>query len=170
MSERNVGVVGDECQCGRRASVLHCPACGSSRVYSRQNREHKMLDGSLQFVRNQFRCMTCGHLFIEEERKFCDAPPITKKLAEQRARALAQSLAETNPERAHELMNDGSLVRDFKEELAEIEAEQQMPPTDRKEYDFNMEWVKYMLLHGKPPGGLTVEEYVEKRLKGEAIA
>jgi len=169
MGERNIGIKGDECVCGRRASVLHCPACGSSRVYARENRKHTMLDGSVKHVDTQFRCQRCGHLFIEEERQFCDAPPVSKKLAEQKARALAQSLLEANPERAHQLIEQGTLVKDFNEELQEIEAEQQHPPTDRKEYDLHMEWVHYNYNHGKPPGGLTVEEYVERRLKGEVI-
>src|SRR5438445_12380567 len=79
--QRIIGVKGDECNCGRRASVIHCPRCGSSRVYSRLNRKHRMINGEDKFVETQFRCQACSHLFIEEEREWCDAPPITAALA-----------------------------------------------------------------------------------------
>jgi hypothetical protein len=87
----HVGVKGDECICGRRLSVRHCPSCGSSRVYARMNRAHVLLDGTKKFVEVQFRCQSCGHLFIDPEREFCEAPPVGQKLALQKARALMEA-------------------------------------------------------------------------------
>src|SRR5437879_4838393 len=40
-----------------------------------------MINGEDKFVETQFRCQACSHLFIEEEREWCDAPPITAALA-----------------------------------------------------------------------------------------
>jgi hypothetical protein len=88
---QHVGVKGDECQCGRRATIRHCPSCGSSRVYARMNRAHVLLDGTKRFVDVQFRCQSCGHLFIDAEREFCEAPPVGPKLAAQKAKALFEA-------------------------------------------------------------------------------
>jgi hypothetical protein len=87
----NVGIKGDECQCGRRASIVHCPFCGSTRRYARKNRMHRMLDGTDKFVKAEYCCMTCAHEYIEEEREFCEAPPIGEKLAKQKAKALDEA-------------------------------------------------------------------------------
>lgn len=86
-----IGVKGDECQCGRRETVAHCPSCGSTRRYARANRMHKMIDGSERFVKTEFRCMTCGHEYIDEERALCEAPPIGTVLATQRVRAIHEA-------------------------------------------------------------------------------
>jgi hypothetical protein len=86
-----VGIPGDECQCGRRATIRHCPLCGSSRVYARSNRLHQMLDGTKKFVEVEFRCQACGHLFIEEEREFCEAPPVSAVLAKQKIQAIHEA-------------------------------------------------------------------------------
>src|SRR5437868_8267488 len=83
-----IGVKGDECQCGRRATIRHCPVCGSPRIYARLNRLHTLITGEQRFVATQLRCQSCGHLFIEEERALCEAPPIGSVLAAQRVRAL----------------------------------------------------------------------------------
>lgn len=86
-----IGVKGDECDCGRRKTILHCPVCGSSRVYARKRRLHKMLDGSEKYVEIQYCCQRCGHLFIEEEREWCNAPPVGPTLALQKAKALYEA-------------------------------------------------------------------------------
>jgi len=52
---------------------------------------HKYLDGEERFVKVEYRCMTCGHLYVEEERALCEAPPIGSVLATQRVRALHES-------------------------------------------------------------------------------
>lgn len=88
-----VGVDGDECTCGRRATVLHCIACGSTRIYARSNRVHEHLDGSSKYVAVQYRCQTCGHLFITDERMFCEAPPVSAALARLKVQRLAQAKA-----------------------------------------------------------------------------
>ena len=40
---------------------------------------------------SEYRCMACGHLFIEEEREFCDAPPVGSVLAAQKVKALHEA-------------------------------------------------------------------------------
>lgn len=84
-----VGLHGDECQCGRRKSVRHCPSCGSARVYGYAREQIRTNDktGQLEQVR-LFRCMSCSHRFTDAEREFCDAPPISTKLAAQKIAAI----------------------------------------------------------------------------------
>src|ERR1700681_1337868 len=89
--ERIIGVKGDECDCGRRATVRHCTTCGSARVYARQNKLHIFPSGEKRFVEVQFRCQSCGHLFVEEEREFCQAPPVTPALAKLKAQRLYEA-------------------------------------------------------------------------------
>jgi predicted RNA-binding Zn-ribbon protein involved in translation (DUF1610 family) len=86
-----IAVKGDECQCGRRASVRHCPSCGSVRIYARQNRLHKLIDGTEKWVAIEYRCQACGHLFIEEDREFCDAPPVGPQLAALKVKAIHEA-------------------------------------------------------------------------------
>lgn len=82
------GVKGDECQCGRRTSVRHCPACGSSRTYGyAQEQWHQKIDGTMEKVQ-LFRCISCAHKFTDAEREFCEAPPITTALAAQKLKAI----------------------------------------------------------------------------------
>jgi hypothetical protein len=45
----------------------------------------------MKYVEIEFRCQRCGHLFIEEEREFCDAPPTTTALARQKIQAIHES-------------------------------------------------------------------------------
>jgi hypothetical protein len=106
--KRLMGSKGDECQCGRRASVIHCNACGSVRVYARLNRWHKCLNGDVRLMETQFRCQSCGHLFIEEEREFCDAPPVTAALALQKMKVLRDA------------KGTGEYLRPNDEKLAEV--------------------------------------------------
>lgn len=89
----HLAIPGDECQCGRRASLMHCTNCGSSRIYARMNRYHKCMDGEIRLVPVQYRCQTCAHEFIPEEREFCEASPVTEALARQKARVLHEALA-----------------------------------------------------------------------------
>ena len=91
VSRQMIGIPGDECQCGRRATIRHCPECGSFRTYGRSGRMHKHLDGVERLVERQFRCQACTHLFIDEEREFCEAPPVGQKLAAQRVKALHEA-------------------------------------------------------------------------------
>ncbi len=93
VSSQMLGVRGDECNCGRRSTVRHCPACGSFRVYGRTGRMHKHLNGEVKLVETEFRCQACTHLFIDTEREFCEAPAVGQKLATQRVRALAEARA-----------------------------------------------------------------------------
>lgn len=107
------GIKGDECQCGRRFSVRHCPVCGSSRLYTFSNEQwREKLDGSGQAERVRLtRCISCAHRFTEPEREFCDAPPISAALAAQKIRAIAE--AESTGE--HLRPDDKKLVDTLKE-------------------------------------------------------
>src|SRR5213079_2690965 len=93
ISSQMIGIHGDQCNCGRRATIRHCPACGSARVYGRSGRMHTHLNGEVKLVKTEFRCQACTHLFIDEEREFCEAPAVGSRLAAQRVRALAEAKA-----------------------------------------------------------------------------
>lgn len=82
------GVKGDECQCGRRASIRHCPACGASRIYGYVNEQwFERPNGKVERVR-LFRCLSCAHKFTDSDREFCEAPPVSAALALQRIKAI----------------------------------------------------------------------------------
>lgn len=40
--------------------------------------------------------MGCGHLYVDEEREFCSAPPVGQKLAQERLRAIAEAKLQGN--------------------------------------------------------------------------
>lgn len=187
-----LGFKGDECDCGRRASVLHCNACGSTRIYARSNRQHEHLNGEIKFVENQFKCQTCGHVFIQAERQFCDAPPVSEVLAKLKVQRLAEA-AKTGeylrPKDAKvadaltEMLTQSTVASHVTASSNEIEAVKEeitsemlpdnfTPPNGltRSEYDvadraFRLEWA-HLKLAGQDTG-ISVEEYVERRLKGE---
>lgn len=172
VSSRVLGVRGDECQCGRRMTVRHCPACGSTRTYARMNRFHEHLDGTVKRVDNEFRCINCGHLFIDAEREFCEAPAVGQKLAQQRVRAvmeakkqgeylrpsderIAQSLAKLQPE-----------LVELKDKPPQSEEERQVTLSQLR-WDIRREHADKLLAHklsGKEHPG-EVEAYIEARLK-----
>lgn len=192
-----MGVKGDECDCGRRASVRHCNSCGSMRVYARQNRHHTFLNGETKAVDVQFRCQSCGHLFVEEERQFCDAPPVSIVLAKLKVQRLAEARKQgeyLNPKEAQladivEKIQEHSpaqeaefaqVTKDMPSEYVEKLKQVEVDPLPegfvlpqgltRVEYDvadraFRLEWAQKRLMGNDT--GLTVQEYVERRLKGE---
>ena len=89
---RFAGVKGDECQCGRRATVRHCPRCGSTRLYAYSTPQyHEMLSGERKLVEHLIRCLSCAHKFEESDREFCEAPPFGPTLAAQKVRALREA-------------------------------------------------------------------------------
>jgi hypothetical protein len=91
VSRQMLGIPGDECICGRRATIRHCPECGSSRIYGRSGRVHKYSDGTEKLVQTEFRCQACTHLFVDEEREFCQAPAVGRNLAMQKVSSLAEA-------------------------------------------------------------------------------
>lgn len=204
VSHDMLGVKGDECDCGRRWTIRHCPSCGSTRLYTRQNRYHKMLDGSIKLVEKQTRCQSCGHEFIEEERRFCEAPPVGQTLAKLKVQRLAEAsargeylrpedqkladiidklqtgaLPQTQPKKSEVIETLEASVPDEVKELAKQSFESApdrvegfVPPNGltRDEYNvadraFRLEWAHKKLM-GQDTG-ITVEEYVTRRLKGE---
>jgi hypothetical protein len=105
---RNAGIKGDECQCGRRMSIRHCTSCGSTRYYGfAQEQVRERLDGSLEKVK-LFRCLACSHKYTDAEREFCDAPPVSVALAQQKLRAI------------HEASKTGEYLRPEDKKLAAI--------------------------------------------------
>lgn len=86
-------VKGDECQCGRRATVRHCPGCGSTRLYAYAPRIVRDSSGKNTLTEGLCRCLGCGRVFTEPEREFCDAPPVTTALAALKVKRLHEALS-----------------------------------------------------------------------------
>lgn len=155
---RLVGVKGDECQCGRRASIRHCTVCGSPRIYARMNRLHVFVSGEKKWVETEFRCQGCGNLFIEEEREFCEAPPISSVLAQQRIKAIFDA------------KQSGEYLRPLDAQIAEsvgalLTSDQQDP---KKAFDLLVYQLRIEYVDRKAAGEvmtLTMEQHVEARLK-----
>jgi hypothetical protein len=129
-----------------------------------------MLDGTYKYVETEFRCQSCGHLFIEEEREFCDAPPISKALALMKVRALKEA------EQQEEYLNEADtklaeLVKTIVATQATVKSEAEVAesePVKQKmsiaEQAIRKEWIR------KRASGrdvLPCEEYVRRRLNGE---
>jgi len=134
-----------------------------------------MLDGSEKYVEIQYCCQRCGHLFIEEEREWCDAPPVGPVLALQKAKALYEArqtgeYLRPSDERAakaiEELLKTQSLV----------EAKAKTPEDVNKamkdlEYSLRYQWADLNIdakLKG-PPLEEDVEAFVTRRMKEQGI-
>ena len=165
--KNHLGIKGvDECQCGRRATLMHCTKCGSSRVYARQNRAHTHMNGEVKFVETQFRCQTCGHLFIEAEREFCDAPPVSEALARQKALAMrttegvAEAIKQTLPPGAIEELIDKTTP---KPQDGSLEAYREFKRLETKIRGGYADWCHELKMQGKTPD-ITEREFVDNWL------
>jgi hypothetical protein len=63
-----------KCQCGRDATRVHCPGCGSQVCYSTPSkaRVEMTTEGPLRVM--AYRCRRCGGSFDDLDRTRCDAP------------------------------------------------------------------------------------------------
>jgi hypothetical protein len=129
-----------------------------------------MLDGTYKYVETEFRCQSCGHLFIEEEREFCDAPPISKALALMKVRALKE--AEKQGEylngadtKLAELVKTIETVQTTTKNEADVaESEPVKQKMSIAEQSIRKEWINKKTAGRKVP---PCEEYVRRRLAGE---
>jgi hypothetical protein len=156
----HIGFKGDECQCGRRATLRHCTSCGSSRTYARHNRLHTLSNGEERFVKIQFCCQACGHEFIEEEREFCDAPPVSAALAQQKLKAMS----EANQTGEHLRPNDKKLA-DAVEKL--VQKPKQTP--EQVEVRLKNTWFEFRRVYldgDETVKSKTLAEFIEENLRG----
>jgi hypothetical protein len=171
VSKEYLGVKGDECQCGRRMSIRHCTKCGSTRTYSRMNRMHEHLDGSRKHVDIQFRCQGCGHLYIEEEREFCEAPPAGAKLALRRAAALAESIITGSITTGVVRLPTRPVASAT--QLSSSQTQSSPKAMSKEEFAHEVDRIKYKLrvqytdmkIEGYDFKGESVNQYVDRRLK-----
>ena len=217
LQPRFYGFPGDECICGRRASVRHCPACGSITLYGYAKPDYyKDIHGDIKLVDGLFRCRSCSHRFIDSDRQFCDAPPVSIVLAKLKVERLKAAqkqgeylnkrdatLASAIEKIESQVATDTIEIQEGKEpvkqpevviarsevdilfplnpETREVLGDKAETPSEplphdttltRAEYDvadraFRLEWA-HMKLAGQAPTK-TVDEYVERRLKGEVF-
>lgn len=186
-----LGFKGDECDCGRRATILHCNSCGSTRIYARSNRQHTHLNGEVKFVETQFKCMTCGHTFIQEERQYCDAPPVSEALAKLKVKRLTEAAKTGEYLRPDDKQASEAIADILKAQASTSEAQNPNEVVEKKfipagetateypngltreEYTnaknvFIAEWAYSKKERGTPPTE-TVEEYIQRRFAGETI-
>jgi len=162
VSKQLLGVKGDECICGRRATIRHCPACGSTRCYARLNRFHQFVGGEIRKVDNEFRCQGCGHLYVDEERALCEAPPVGPVLAAQRVKSIydaKQAGEHLNPKEVKIAKAIDSLVGGQTEE-------QRAAADKRLDFQIRQLWADEVFAHKEGrqenhPG--PIEPYIERR-------
>jgi len=166
-----LGVTGDECQCGRRASVRHCPFCGSSRIYGYVPQFVRQPDNTFKELK-LFRCMSCGGRFEDWEREHCDAPPISRALAQQKVRALSEASKTgeyLNP-------NDKEAAKAINELLVETHKELTDNELRKLDFSFRTMWVNQRMQakqNGQKLSDENVYDFVIRMLKehnyGEAV-
>jgi len=121
------------------------------------NRLHTFVNGETKHVDTQFRCQTCGHLFIEEEREFCEAPPVSAALAQQKLKAI------------HDASQQGEYLRPEDARLADSLRELLHTTEDpKKAFDKLVFQLRIEYVDRKASGEkmtMSMEEHVESRLK-----
>jgi hypothetical protein len=167
------GTRGDECQCGRRKSIRHCPAerCGSFKIYA--PKPEIIGDKVVQ----RFKCIRCGHRFTDTDTEWCLAPFIeTNSLAAQRQIKIMQGAVADG----HPLTDKETVVKRGVDALiAKIDKEYADKPeevvdasgvqlTPQEKSDAKYEWVRRRM------NGLyvtdTVDEWFEKKRQDKAKA
>lgn len=162
--KHHMAIKGDECQCGRRASLRHCIRCGSSRVYSRLNQWHTHMDGTTKPVPSQYRCQTCSMLFIESEREWCLAPPVGTMLAAQQIKAIHE--AGTTGE--YQRPEDIKIAKALKELIPDKDPTPQ-ESFRRMVYRKKQEYLALAEVSDTSTTELTMLEFLEKWIKDEGI-
>jgi transposase-like protein len=152
-----VGVEGDCCRCNRRASIIHCPACGSFKCVYKASLSSMSSSGERV---SRFKCSKCGMVFEEVDWKtHCEAPIYMTK-----AQQVAHEMLRT---RESQIRNIPLTKRE--EAIAETLVQNKVvPSTNSREIDMmRIEWG--MLAVQKKAPTKTVDEYIERRLKGETF-
>jgi hypothetical protein len=167
-----VGVDGDRCSCGRRASLRHCPSCGSFMVKFRPSARISRLTelGSWQLV-ERYTCTRCGFVFEDALRRSCEAPVYMTKqqrlvVAAVQAKS-AQGLPLNLQERQILKAFDTSTNR-FRAEVpvdAAFAASSEAPDNDDTVRRLTSEYVIYCLRTGNKASPEGREEFVRKRLE-----
>jgi hypothetical protein len=122
------------------------------------------MNGEVKEVPIQYRCMTCGHEFIEEEREWCNAAPIGEVLALLKARNIAAAQASGAPsERLVEAIKELSSIKEPEESCAS-------PREAFRTCVFRKKQEYMALVDDKQDvGGLTLQQYLEKWQREESI-
>ncbi len=151
-----VGVDGDKCRCNRRASLRHCPSCGSFKVNFRRSQSGKSSTG--HYI-ERFICSRCGRVFDDDDRKVCEAPTYLTKV--QRA---AADIA-----RAQQAASQGGPLTKKEEVIVEafpanelVGSQQTAQVSEDTLRRWKAEWTS-----SKIRGFMdkTLEEYIEQKLK-----
>jgi len=124
-------------------------------------------------VKVEFRCQGCGHLFVDEEREFCEAPPVGTSLATQKVRALhnaAQSGEYLSPteriaaESVLKAMRAGTPLEEAKPVVAAMSEEERNRLTTELRTAYRHHLLAFNAKQRTDHQG-TIDEYVEKGIK-----
>jgi len=121
------------------------------------------MNGEEKYVEVQFRCMTCGHLYIDEEREFCEAPPIGTPLAAQKARVIMEAKQKGEYLRPSE----ERLVKTLQELSTPTQTpEQQKLAREHLEHSIRGVWADMRFAHieGKGPDPGPCEAFVAREM------
>lgn len=165
------GFKGDLCECGRRRTVRHCPSCGSTSYYARKCAAHKSrVTGEFVEVKFVYHCRPCYTDFIDDERNFCEAPPVSQALARKRVQALA-SAVQTGEQLSP---TEQSVVDALKAAATPEQAQALEPPkpSDQKEFEANLwklrnEWadLSFAFKEGKGDNPGPCDFWLKRRVK-----
>lgn len=160
-----IGIRGDECQCGRRATIRHCPVCGSSRIYGYSTPQaYTNQRGEVKVATKLYRCLGCAFKFVDEDREFCEAPPVGVKLAAQKVKALQ----EAKESGEHLRGTEQKIVESIKEIAASDEAHKELSDNEVRNLDFSFRGLWASERYQASSKGLefpeTVTAYVLRRM------
>jgi hypothetical protein len=152
-----VACEGDACKCGRRASIRHCPTCGSFRCEGRASLRIRRDNGD---VVERYKCMRCMEIFDDYARQFCEAPVYLTK---------GQKVVE-DIKRAHEALISGHPLTEKESQIVAGTSEaaiaiktQEIDKDSRRK--LQAQWVSAKV---KGFTNETLELYMERKLK-EAV-
>jgi hypothetical protein len=125
------------------------------------------MNGETKEVAIQFRCMTCAHVFIEEEREWCNAAPIGEALAALKVRNIAAAHVSGEKLPSERLVE---AIKNLTEAKPEPEENYGSPREAFRACVYRKKR-EYMALidEGKDVGGLTIQQYLEKWQHDEGI-
>lgn len=158
------GVKGDECQCGRRKTVRHCPSCGSTRIYGYSQEQWLEREGQTPIKVRLFRCIGCGHRFTDDERNFCEAPAVSQALAILKLKAIKEA------DKTGEYLNPidqriAQAIKLVEEKASNNDPQKEYTETELKNLQFSLlrAWVD-LKIQNRGKSELSTIEFLSKHL------
>ena len=176
---------GDACVCGRIASRMHCPICGSFRLrfMPSLSRDAFNPQGSLGVtsvgVKRFFRCDICSHMLEDSEyhasKNRCEAPLYESKSQKAVAEILRAKRAAVNNEplthREEIIARRLEKSPTLNQQVTKIvESEKELVPFGLSDQvtRFRREWANMRL--SSNPSSESVDEFIQRRMTEEGLS